>query len=71
MGYIHVVQGIMVPVGNGWALFLSGGEMSLMGSCPRTGLDSPIKPPPPPVKHGGGGKGQEYSSVPPHSFHVF
>ena len=26
----------MVPVGNGWALFLSGGELSLVGSCPRT-----------------------------------
>ena len=23
-------------VGNGWALFLSGGELSLVGSCPRT-----------------------------------
>ena len=25
-------------VGNGWALFLSGGELSLVGSCPRTPL---------------------------------
>ena len=28
--------GIVVPVRNGWALFLSGGELSLVGSCPRT-----------------------------------
>ena len=26
----------MVLVGTGWALFLSGGELSLVGSCPRT-----------------------------------
>ena len=26
----------MVPVGNGWALFLFSGELSLVGSCPRT-----------------------------------
>ena len=29
-------RAIMVLVGNGWALFLSGGEFSLVGSCPRT-----------------------------------
>ena len=27
----------MVPVGNGWALFVSGGELTLVGSCPRIG----------------------------------
>ena len=26
-----------VPEGNGWALFLSGGELSLGGSCPGGG----------------------------------
>ena len=31
-----IVLGIVVLVGNGWALFLSGGELSLVGSCPRT-----------------------------------
>ena len=31
-----ILVGIVVPVGNGWALFLSGGELSLVGSCPRT-----------------------------------
>ena len=31
-----IVLGIVVPVGNGWALFLSGAELSLVGSCPRT-----------------------------------
>ena len=31
-----IVLGIVVPLGNGWALFLSGGELSLVGSCPRT-----------------------------------
>ena len=30
------VLGIVVPVGNGWALYLSSGELSLVGSCPRT-----------------------------------
>ena len=35
-----ILLGIVVPVGlgNGWALFLSGGELSLVGSCPRTAL---------------------------------
>ena len=31
-----VLLGIVVPVGNSWALFLSGGELSPVGSCPRT-----------------------------------
>ena len=31
-----IVLGIVVTVGNGWALFLSGGELSLVGSRPRT-----------------------------------
>ena len=31
-----IVLGIVVPVGNGWALFLSSGELSLVGSSPRT-----------------------------------
>ena len=31
-----IVLGIVVLVGNGWALFLSGGELSSW-SCPRTG----------------------------------
>ena len=31
-----VVLGIVVLVGNSWALFLSGGESSPVGSCPRT-----------------------------------
>ena len=30
------VLGIMVLVGNSWALFLSGGELSPVGSCPKT-----------------------------------
>ena len=32
-----ILLGIVVPVGNGWALFLSGGELSSVmsvGSCP-------------------------------------
>ena len=31
----ELVLGIVGPLGNGWALFLSGGELSLVGSCPR------------------------------------
>ena len=31
-----ILLGIVVPVGNGWASFLSDGELSLVGSCPRT-----------------------------------
>ena len=31
-----ILLGIVGPVGNGWALFLSCGELSLVGSCPRT-----------------------------------
>ena len=29
---------VVVPVGNSWALFLSSGELSLVGSCPTTHL---------------------------------
>ena len=31
-----VVLGKVVVVGNSWALFLLGGELSPVGSCPRT-----------------------------------
>ena len=31
-----IVIGIMFPVGNGWDLFLSGGELFMVGSCPTT-----------------------------------
>ena len=34
-----IVLGIVVPVDNGWALFFFGGELSLVGSCPRTPFD--------------------------------
>ena len=30
--------GIMALVGNSWAFFLSGGELSLVGSYPRWGV---------------------------------
>ena len=36
--------GIVVPVGNGWALFLSGGELSLVGSCPARSCTCPCTP---------------------------
>ena len=37
-----VVLGIVVLVGNSWALFLSCGELSPVGSCPRTFINTCI-----------------------------
>ena len=36
-----VVLGIVVLIGNGWALFLCSGPLSAVGSCPRTKIISP------------------------------
>ena len=38
MVLVRLFLGIVALVGNSWALFLSGGELSPVRSCPRTGI---------------------------------